>query len=85
MCNQTTVSLFRASGIGKTNPPSITIEVHEQIGDVGSLESARKLHAEQGAKLADVLLGSLPGGTVDALLAELMRRRASLFSVPLEG
>jgi len=29
------------------------------------------------------LLQYLPGGTVDVLLVELMRRRASLLSVPL--
>ncbi|MBL8473815.1 MAG: hypothetical protein JNM98_18640 [Rhodocyclaceae bacterium] len=79
------VSLLRASSVGSENPPALTIEVHEQIGEVGSLSlnEARQLHSRQAAALADALLASLPGGTVDALLAELMRRRASLLSVPL--
>lgn len=79
------VRLLRAGGVGSNNPPTLTIEVHEQIGEVGSLIEARQLHARQAEMLANALLASLPGGTVDALLAELMRRRASLFSVPLEG
>lgn len=77
------VSLLRAGSVGNSQPPVLTIEVREQIGEVGSLDEARQLHSKQATTLADAMLASLPGGTVDALLAELMRRRASLFSVPL--
>lgn len=77
------VSLLRAGSVGSNQPPILTIEVREQIGEVITLDEARQLHARQAAALADAMLASLPGGTVDALLAELMRRRASLFSVPL--
>lgn len=77
------VSLLRAGSVGSNQPPVLTIEVREQIGEVGTLDEARQLHARQAETLADAMLASLPGGTVDALLAELMRRRASLFSVPL--
>lgn len=78
------VSLLRAENIGSNHPPVLTIEVREQIGEVSTLNEARQLHARQAATLADAMLASLPGGTIDALLAELMRRRASLFSVPLQ-
>lgn len=77
------VYVLRAGSIGGSNPPEVVIEIIEQIGEVGSLREARQLHKKQGEVLAEALLASLPGGTVDALLAELMRRRASLFSVPL--
>ena len=77
------VSLLRAGSVGSNQPPVLTIEVREQIGEVSTLNEARQLHAEQATTLADAMLASLPGGTMDALLAELMRRRASLFSVPL--
>lgn len=79
------IRLLRAGGVGRINPPRLTIEAHEQIHDVGSLEEARELHSRQGIELANAILASLPGGTVDVLLVELMRRRASLLSVPLEG
>lgn len=78
-----TVRIFRAGNVGDMVPPKLTIEVSEQIHDVATLEEARELHARQGSALADAIMESMPGGTVDALLAELMRRRASLFSVPL--
>lgn len=79
-----TVRILRAGNIGNVVPPKLTIEVHEQIYDFSTLEDARHLHARQGSELADAIMASMPGGTVDALLAELMRRRASLFSVPLQ-
>lgn len=79
------ISLLRAGSVGQITPPKLTIEVSEQIQEIGSLEQARQLHQRQGLELADAILASLPGGTVDALLVELMRRRASLFSVPLGG
>jgi len=78
-----TISLFRAASIGEDHPPRMTINAHEQISEDISLNSARALHNRQGAELAEALLQSLPGGTVDVLLVELMRRRASLLSVPL--
>lgn len=78
-----TVRILRAGNVGDMVPPKLTIEVSEQIHDVATLEEARGLHARQGSALADAIMASMPGGTVDALLAELMRRRASLFSVPL--
>lgn len=79
-----TVRILRAGSVGDVIPPKLTIEVHDQIHDVSSLEEARSIHARQGEELAIAIMESMPGGTVDALLAELMRRRASLFSVPLQ-
>lgn len=78
-----TISIFRAASIGEDHPPVLTIKAHEQISEYHSLDSARALHNKQGTELAEALLQSLPGGTVDVLLVELMRRRASLFAVPL--
>lgn len=38
------VSLLRAGSVGSNQPPKLTVEVHEQIYEVGSLEEARALH-----------------------------------------
>ena len=65
--------------------PRLTIEVHDEFpgcNSSSSLTESRQLHAQQGAALADALFSSLPGGTIDELLAEMMVRRASLFRVP---
>lgn len=58
-------------GSSGKSPRLPTIEVSEQIQEIGSLEEARQLHQRQGLELADAILASLPGGTVDALLVEL--------------
>ena len=62
------VSLLRADGIGDNIPPTLTIEVHEQISGLRTLDESRQLHARQAEMLANALLASLPGGTVDCLL-----------------
>lgn len=40
------------------------------------------LYAADAKAIVDVLLDTLPGGTVDQVLAELLLRKASLFRVP---
>lgn len=83
---ETTVSVLRASSVAGIEPPALRIEAVRPIpsGHL-SLDGARAVHREQGIALADALLASLPGGTVDVLIGELLRRRASLFAIPLEG
>ena len=77
------VSLWRAGSVGGKSPPILVIQVVEQISDNYTLKDIRQLFATEAETLADALLASLPGGTIDALLVELMRRKASLFAVPL--
>jgi len=77
------INILRASSIGTHEPLSVIINVTEQIQDAGTLQQHRELFKDQAKGLADALFGSLPGGTMDELIAELMRRRASLFVVPL--
>ena len=76
----THLTLMRAIG---TDISTLVIEVCNPILDDLSLTYARALYKRQAALLVDALLTSLPGGTVDELLVELLRRKASLFAVPL--
>ena len=41
----------------------------------------RQIHEKVATEIADAMFLCLPGGTVDALLVELMTRRASLLKV----
>lgn len=50
----------------------------------GCLADARLFYETEGKLLADALQACLPGGTVDALLRELLVRKASLLRVPIE-
>ena len=83
--NIESLRLFRASPIGDREVQQVTIEIHDEMPECNStmtLTKYHQLHVQQGAALADVLFQSLPGGTIDELLAEMMVRRASLFRIP---
>lgn len=45
----------------------------------------RDFYDDQATKLVDVFVKHLPGGTVDALLRELCKRKACLFRVPINS
>lgn len=57
------------------------IRVSETIPSFPELSQSAKAFALDGKLLADALFDSLPGGTMDSLIAELLKRRASLFVV----
>ena len=70
---------------GMTTPP-LTIVVDEEIvtdRDISEGGSARRkaLFREEARALAIALRGSLPGGTIDALLVELLESKLSQFVV----
>ena len=75
-------SFHRAGSVGDHHAPRCIIQIVEEISDKMDLEEARDLYKEQGKLLADVLFGSLPGGTIDALFCEIMDRKRSLLSIP---
>lgn len=45
----------------------------------------RAFYREQAKQMCDLLEASLPGGTYDALLAELCERKACILRVPYHG
>lgn len=78
------VHIYRAD-TDDTEPVTILIEHRlPNIPDVGT-DYARKAYgrfASEGAALAEAIWSACPGGTIDALIAALLARRASLFRVP---
>ena len=80
-----TVHIFRAQPVIQAEPVEpVTIEIHEPIPDVDGIRSVRAAQerfAAQGVALADAIWETCPGGTIDALIAEMLKRRASLFRV----
>lgn len=83
--NIVTLSLLRAQNIGSQSPPVLRVEIEEQIQDIRTFDEARANYADEAQRLSDALYDSLPGGTLDALLCEMMRRKSSLFVVPIDG
>jgi len=74
-----TVNMLRAGG---DNVPRIKVSVSDVISGKMTLTSAKLLYDSQGKLLCDTLLTSLPGGTIDALLCELLKRKSSLLRIP---
>ncbi len=81
-----TVAVYKASGTRRAAPP-VAIVIAEPIpGDDPALrvgpDESRAIFARDAGRLAEALWGSLPGGTIDALIGRLMQRRASLLHCP---
>ena len=63
----------------------VTITIEEASPDFPNLAAAARFYHRQGKALVDTLWACLPGGTIDQIIAELLRRRASLFSVRFDN
>lgn len=79
------IGLYRAGNINEKQPPVLHIYVVEQIkeSNIATVDQCA-LFKRQGKKLSDALFDSLPGGTIDALLVELLQRKASMLVVPFK-
>ena len=81
-----TINIHKYSSIAEVEAESVTIVIDTAVPDLLSGDDweqhARTYFEEQAATLADALFETLPGGTLDRLLAEFLRRKASLFVVP---
>lgn len=79
MAETRTVNIYRAQPVGDHEAERVTICIHYPLPDVSSQHpGTHDEFAAEATKLADALWASLPGGTIDALIAEMMRRRATL-------
>jgi len=77
------VFLSKAEAMGEVPVEKCCIEIS---GDIPVCDKAWKLHKfyrQQAETLCDALQATLPGGTVDSLLAELMERKASQLRVAI--
>ena len=69
----------------EVEPVTIVIDKPVPKNPDWKLADYRRYYKEEADAICDVLLTSLPGGIVDQLLAEMMRRKASALSVPFGG
>lgn len=61
--------------------PDAILTISEPPPKFETLDESARFYRRQARGLCDALAGSLPGGTFDALLGELLERKASLFRV----
>lgn len=71
--------------LSNDDPPVLDIHSSTPIHIIApltiSLDELAKIYEAQGKELADALCNALPGGTLDQLLVELLRRKASHFVI----
>lgn len=60
----------------------VTLAISKRLPVEAGSNDLAGIYIGDASRIADALLAALPGGTVDQLLAELLRRRAVLFRVP---
>ena len=74
--------IHHAIPLGDWGPPRFTrIEIDENLED-DDLRFVPQQYEEDAKKLASLLLRTLPGGTVDHLLIELLQASASRLAIP---
>lgn len=84
------IDIFCAQPTGGQVIPTVNIRIAEPIPEIPVDESStiylrkhRDMYTCQAKMLSRALCHSLPGGTLDALLVDLLDRKRSLFRVPL--
>ncbi len=82
-----TVIVAKAEGIEIYGAGDFTIEISGSIPNFGEdwVEQSMEFFEEQASLIVDALQTHLPGGTLDAVLRELCKRKACLFRVPIGG
>lgn len=79
--------IYKAHGLGGDQVPNLRLVANEEVPELSAsptfLADATALYREQGRAIAVALRASLPGGTIDALLVELLTAKASVLRVPL--
>jgi hypothetical protein len=77
-----TQKIFKAQASNKP-VPEITIIIIDEFPQTESLKYSADIFELEAQNLSDILCRSLPGGTLDRLIAELLKRKASSLVVPL--
>lgn len=84
--NMRDVAVYKASGIIREQEvQSLRITANTQMPEYDTLDTAAAVYNMEGAEIANALLEHLPGGTVDAVLRQLLLARASLLRVPFDS
>lgn len=74
------VTVCKASAMPGRPTPDLLIEACEEFPDASPAD-AKEMHQAAGQRLGEALVKTLPGGTIDQLLAWLLLHQASLYRV----
>ena len=75
------IEVHRAGKIGRMHVPTFQIsastEIPERIASAETAVDNREIFERDATEIFEVLVGCLPGGTVDRLIAKLLQHKAS--------
>lgn len=74
-------TVYKAQQTTEVTIPNMSITATEELPHDTGLAAPRIRFYEQAKLISDALYDSLPGGTLDALLVELLDRKRSLLRV----
>jgi hypothetical protein len=80
-------TIYKAQPIGDQVIPDLDIRATDTLPEQPFFPSStwekhwRDIYAAQAGAIADALYASLPGGTLDALLVEMLDRKRSILKV----
>ena len=81
----TEVVVHRAGAIGALHVPTFSISAHTEMPDrkagMEAVADSETIFEHDASQIADALIGSLPGGTLDRLVGKLLAYKASHFIV----
>lgn len=81
-----TFNIYKAQTIGAhMTVDSTNINISEELPEYEATVEYEAIFEKEALTLAGALLSALPGGTIDRLIAELLRRKATSFVIPLFG
>jgi hypothetical protein len=78
-----TINIFKAQGFGKKVVEGVTIKLVRELPRFVDVGESIDVFEKEALTLADILCKTLPGGTFDRLVIELLKKEASSFVVPL--
>lgn len=76
------IHIHKAQPVGDIFPESVEIIIKRTAPEAFNLDLWKEFTKKEAHTLADALFSSLPGGTIDALLIEMLERTRSLLVVP---
>ncbi len=92
MTSDRSIEIRRASPVGDAQIPRVTINIHGDVPELPpflpgqtvaeSLAPVDAIYQQDATAIAGALSASLPGGTFDRLIVELLKMKVSHFRVP---
>lgn len=79
------IELRSYRAVGEPAPESLRVTFDAELpgeGETPYVDFYRGLYAEEGRRIANALLASLPGGLVDGILLALLDHKRSILRVP---